>query len=535
MGVPATRTLTALALWSPPAVSTVSALTTPTPDNWLAFLQGQVLPIVINLVGALAILLIGWLVAGIVASTARRLLRRARLDRMIGQGADNPASGFSLERWIATLIFWLILVLAVVAALNVLNLAIVSEPLNQFLNQIFAFLPKLGAAAVLAAVAWLVASLVRSAVRRSNRLLRFEERLIDTDNDTRHWLLSETLANILYWLVWLFFLPLLLDVLNLGGQLAPLTNLLNDLLAALPRLIKAAVITIVGWFIARSVGRIVTQLVASSGGDRLGESFGIKAGQGQGLSGLVGSVCYVLLLIPTATAALEALAISAISQPATAMLNRVLNSLPQVFTALLILVVAVGIGRFVGRLVTQILQGFGFDQLFAWLGLEGLAAMDQPNSAEAPNDSPRRSPSELAGVVTMVGIELFALVAATDVLGLPALNKVVSGLLALSGQVLAGLVVFAVGLYLANLAAGLLRGSGGQGALLAQIARVAILAFTGAMALQQIGVAPSIVNLAFGLLLGAIAVAAALAYGLGGRDVAAEQWRSWMDELRQRR
>ncbi|MFM2080110.1 MAG: hypothetical protein RLZZ219_792, partial [Cyanobacteriota bacterium] len=94
----------------------------------------------------------------------------------------------------------------------------------------------------------------------------------------------------------------------------------------------------------------------------------------------------------------------------------------------------------------------------------------------------------------------------------------------------------AVGLYLANLAAGLLRSSGSQqGALLAQICRVAIVAFSGAMALQQIGVAPSIVNLAFGLLLGAIAVAAALAFGLGGRDVAAEQWRAWMDDFRLRR
>jgi hypothetical protein len=102
--------------------------------------------------------------------------------------------------------------------------------------------------------------------------------------------------------------------------------------------------------------------------------------------------------------------------------------------------------------------------------------------------------------------------------------------------VVAGLVVFAIGLYLANLAAGLLRSSGSQqGALLAKISQVSILAFSGAMALQQIGVAPGIVNLAFGLLLGAIAVAAALAFGLGGRDVAAEQWRAWMDEFRQRR
>ena len=520
---------------TPPAAppSAPAPLALPPPDNWLSFLQTQVLPIAINLIGALAILLVGWLVAGVVASTSRRLLRRTRLDRLVGGGPDAAGGGFSLERWIATLIFWVILVLAVVAALNVLNLATVSEPLNQFLNQIFAFLPKLGAAAVLAAVGWLVASLGRSAVRRSNQLLRFEERFIDDDQDGQHLLLSETLANLLYWLVLLFFLPLVLNALNLGSQLAPVANLLSDLLAALPRLIKAGAIAAVGWFIARSVGRLASQLVASAGGDRLGESFGLRADNGQGLSWLLGTITYVLLLIPTATASLEALAISAISQPATAMLNRVLSSLPQVFTAVVIVVAAVAIGRFVGQLVAQILEGFGFDRVFAWLGLETRGETGDGAVFAGPG---RRRPSELVGVVVMVGILLFALVAATDVLGLPALTLVVTGLLSLSGQALAGLVVFGVGLYLANLAAGLLRSSGSQqGALLAQISRVAIVAFSGAMALRQIGVAPDIVNLAFGLLLGAIAVAAALAFGLGGRDVAAEQWRAWMEDFRQRR
>jgi hypothetical protein len=244
----------------------------------------------------------------------------------------------------------------------------------------------------------------------------------------------------------------------------------------------------------------------------------------------------VLLLIPTATAALEALAIASISEPATAMLNTVLGVVPQIFTAVVILVAAVAVGRFVGQLVAQILEGFGFDRVFAWLGLETRGqTLGADPSDDAFGAEGRRRPSELVGVVVMVGLLLFALVAATDVLGLPALTTIVSGLLALSGQALAGLVVFAVGLYLANLAAGLLRSSGSrQGALLAQISRVAIVGFSGAMALQQIGVAPSIVNLAFGLLLGAIAVAAALAFGLGGRDVAAEQWRAWMDDFRQR-
>ncbi|MGL6134823.1 MAG: mechanosensitive ion channel, partial [Prochlorococcaceae cyanobacterium] len=76
--------------------------------------------------------------------------------------------------------------------------------------------------------------------------------------------------------------------------------------------------------------------------------------------------------------------------------------------------------------------------------------------------------------------------------------------------------------------------SGHQAPLLAQIARVAIIGFTGAMALQQIGVAPNIVGLAFGLVLGSLAVAAAMAFGLGGREVAAEQLREWVAGLKHR-
>ena len=326
------------------------SLATSPADNWLAFLQTQVLPIVINLVGALAILLIGWLVAGVVASTSRRLLRRTRLDRLVSSGPDKPTSSFSLESWAATLVFWVILILALVAALNVLDLATVSEPLNQFLNQIFAFLPKLGAAAILAAVAWLVASLSSSTVRRSNQLLRFEERFINNESGSDNLLLSETLASFLYWLVLLFFLPLILNTLNLGNQLTPVVNLLSDLLAALPRLIKASAIAAVGWFIARTVSQLSGQLLVSAGSDQLGEKFGLKAEKGQGLSWLLATIVYVLVLIPAATAALDALAIPAISQPAIAMLNRVLSSLPQIFTSVVILLASIAIGRLVDLL-----------------------------------------------------------------------------------------------------------------------------------------------------------------------------------------
>jgi Conserved TM helix len=272
------------------------------------------------------------------------------------------------------------------------------------------------------------------------------------------------------------------------------------------------------------------------------------------LSSLLGTVVYVLVLIPTAIAALNALDIAAISLPAVAMLNQVLTTLPQILTAGLIVALFYFIGRFIADLVTNILTSIGFNNITSVLGIPDLPRPVQPVPVQpidevglgmgtgvgtGVNNLPstealltRRSPSEVAGIVVMVGIILFGVVTATEVLGLPALTLMVRSILAVSLRVLVGVAIFAVGLYLANLTFNLITLSGGrQSNLLGQTARVCILAFVGAMALQQMGIASSIVNLAFGLLLGAVAVAIALAFGLGGRDVAGEKIRGFLNSF----
>ncbi|MFN9692819.1 MAG: mechanosensitive ion channel [Synechococcaceae cyanobacterium] len=510
----------------------------------------EVVPLVVHLIGALAILLVGWIVGGLLARLVRSALRRFSLDSRLSAAVPSgamPAAGIRLDRLLASVVFWVVMVLAVVAALNVLNLTTVSEPLNQFLNQIFAFLPKLGAAALLAAVGWLVAILARSALLGATQRLNLDERLFEGEAEagaSPGQAVSGALGDVVFWLVLLFFLPLVLNALNLGAQVTPVVNLFDTFLSALPRLIKAAAIAAVGWFLARIVRTIVASLLAATGLDRVGAEFGLNPQRGaQSLSWLVGTLVFVLILIPTATASLDALAIPAVSGPATAMLDRILTALPQIFTAALILVAGFVLGRFTGQLVARLLAGIGFDGIFQWLGMPDLAgsalADAEPDAAaeanaDGPVRTPQRSASDVLGVVTLVGILLFSSVAATNVLALPALTDVMQGLLRLFGQILSGLVVFAVGLYLSNLAAQLVRSSGGsQAQLLARTSRVAIVIFTGAMALQQIGVAPSIVNLAFGLLLGSVAVAGAVAFGLGGREVAAEQLREWIRSNKQ--
>ena len=510
--------------------------------------------IVARLLGALAILLIGWLIAGIVSKVVRSLLKRTDVDNRLAAmiSGGRTQSDLKVENLIAAVIFWIIMILAVVAALNALNLQTVSTPLNAFLNQIFGFLPRLGSAAVLIAIAWVIATVVKAIVVRTAQSFSLDERLAEqspTDPmSPAPFLLSETLGSALYWFVFLFFLPLVLGVLDLQGPLQPVQNLLDQILGALPNILKAVLIGVVGWFVARIVRGIVTNLLFATGADQIGAKFGLsRSTGGQSLSWLVGTVVYVLILIPTATAALDALAIPAISNPATSMLNQILSALPKIFTAALILAIAYVIAKFVADLVTNLLSGIGFNNVFQWLGLPSPTpqvpyssefqtgeTLRDPTLTDPTISKPTiRTPSEIVGVVVLVGIMLVATVAAIDVLQFEALRQIVAGLLVVFGRILVGLVVFAVGLYLANLAYSLINSSGSRQAnLLGQTARVSIIALVAAMALQQMGIAPNIVNLAFGLLLGAIAVAIALSFGLGGREVAAEQLREWLQEFK---
>ena len=242
-----------------------------------------------------------------------------------------------------------------------------------------------------------------------------------------------------------------------------------------------------------------------------------------------------------AIAALNALRIDAISVPAIAMLQQILNTLPAIFTAAFILIAAYFLAKFVADLVTNILTSIGFDNIFSILGFRTRvrrreSPLDLSRQPDAASVATTRTPSEIVGIIVLVGIMLFATIAAVDILNIAALTALVSAIVVVFGRILAGLGVFAVGLFLANLAFNIITSSGSQQTqILGQIARVAIIALVSAMALQQIGIASDIVNLAFGLLLGAIAVAIALAFGLGARDIAGEQVRELLASFRGKR
>jgi Conserved TM helix len=312
--------------------------------------------------------------------------------------------------------------------------------------------------------------------------------------------------------------------------LAPVQSLTTELIGAVPKLFKAAIIAIVTWFVAKIVRDIITNVARAAGADRLSAQMGLnRTMPNQSLAGIAGTLAYVVILVPGVIQALQALDMPAISGPAVTMLNEVTLMLPRVLTAGAIIAISYFIGRFLAELVTSTLSALGFDNIVRTLGLGGIVDQAVPNST---NEN-AKTPSELAGIVVLVGTMLLAAVSALDILKIKALTNITESVIMIAGQILMGLVIFGVGLFLANLAYRLINAAGNRQAnILAQAARICIIVLVGAMGLQRMGIASDIVNLAFGLTLGAISIAAAIAFGLGGRDVAGEQLREWLSGFR---
>ncbi len=489
-------------------------------------LVGGYLP---SLVGAIAILIIGWIVALIVSAIVRKLLHRTTLDNRLAEwlGGKEKGKTIDIEKGISKGVFWLIMLFVLVAFFQTLGITQITEPLNRFLNQLFEYAPKLLGSAALLLVAWVIATVLKMIISKALGATKIDERLSSQAGleEEKSIPLSKSLSDAAYWLVFLIFLPAIISPLGLEGILGPIQGMVDKILGFLPNILTAVVIFVIGWFAARIIRLVVTNLLSAVGADKLLEKVGLSGVLGkQGLSGLIGMILYVFILIPVLISALNALQIDAITQPASAMLSTILGALPDIFAAAIVLAISYLVGRMVASLITNLLTGIGFNNLFVWLGL-----------GKEPAEG-TKTPSSIIGYIILVVIMFFAVIEASDLLGFKALSDLISQLTVFGSHIIFGLVIFAIGLLLANFVSKIIKETGmAQAGLLALVSRVSIIVLVGAMALRQMGLANEIISLAFGLLLGAIALAAAIALGIGGREIAARELEGWIQSIRSKK
>ncbi|WP_109472140.1 mechanosensitive ion channel [Ornithinimicrobium cavernae] len=373
---------------------------------------------------------------------------------------------------------------------------------------------------------WILARVVKWAI---GKLVGKIKALQRQGNDGQS--LGESIGQIASLLVWLFGLVAVLQVFALRDVLTPIQGMLDAILQYVPNIIGAGFVFFIGYVIAKIVRQLVVtglnavdldglmrrvspetaadaitgdraragQPLAAEPGAPTGAT-AVQPSTGAKVTSIIGNLVFAIILIVVSIAALQILGIAAISDPAVSMLNTILNTIPAIIAAAVILGIGYLIAKFAGDLLESTLQGMGTDRAIASMGIvpEG------------------RSASSVITTIVKVGIMLFFGIMAARALNFPEITEILNEVLELGGRVLFGGAIIAAGFLVAKLVSNAI----GDGTA-STVIRYAILVLFAAMGLQYMGIADSIINLAFGAVVVGGALAAALAYGLGGRDAAA--------------
>ncbi|WP_420317529.1 mechanosensitive ion channel [Ekhidna sp.] len=369
--------------------------------------------------------------------------------------------------------------------------------LEGLINSINDSLPGVVGAVIVFIIGWLFALLIRKIVHGLMKRTEWDERLLgNTIVDT-----NKFIANFVYYILLFIILLIVLEMLGVSYILDPIKGMYEGFIEFIPKIIISIITFFVGYVIAKFVSNIVK--MAGSVIDRLANKIGFK--ETEKLVYFIQQVVFFIVLIPFIIQGLNALELEAITNPANNVLHQMLDSVPNIIGAILIIsIFAIG-GRFITSFVKDLLANVGLDSFIDKLQLKSILG-DQKLSSIVAN-------------IIFFFMVFFGVISGVEMLGLDRLAEVLHTILNLSGNVLFGLMILVMGNFLSSVIFKSMNGSG-ENTFVAGIARVAIIGLFLAIALRTMGIANSIVELAFGLTLGAIAVAVALSYGLGGREAA---------------
>ncbi|UXX78513.1 mechanosensitive ion channel [Reichenbachiella carrageenanivorans] len=381
--------------------------------------------------------------------------------------------------------------------------------LQTLINSIHDTLPGVLGALVVFVVGWLIALLIKRVVHSLMKKTDWDERLLgNTIVDT-----NKFLANFAYYIFMVVILLIVLEMLGFSYVLDPIRNMLDEFLSFVPKIVAAGAVVFIGYILAKFVSNLVK--MAGSFLDRIGEQIGFK--ETEKLVYFLQQIVFIAIFIPAIIQGLNALELDAITTPANNILHKLMDAVPHIIGAGLIMAIFFIGGKFVATFVNDLLVNVGVDKLSKQLHLF-IVSDDQ-------------SLSKVLSNVLHFFIVFFGVISGVELLGMDRLTEVMHNILNLSGDILFGLVVMVLGNFVASVVYGSMSKKK-ENEFAAGVARVAIIGLFLAIALRTMGIANSIIDLAFGLTLGSLAVTVALAYGLGGREAAGKHMEQILKKFR---
>lgn len=363
-------------------------------------------------------------------------------------------------------------------------------------------------------IGFILASLIRKLIMKIMTKFNVDEKIGFTSES--NFRLDKFLSILVYYVVVVYTLLIALNMLGVTGVLEPLQGMLSEFVGYLPNVIGAGVIIFAGYILSKlgseAIGFVSQQI----------ESFGkgIGLSSGVSLSKIVKQIVFISIFIPILIVALDTLNMTAVSGPATEMLESLLLAVPKIIAAAILLAVFYIVGKYVVSILTELLSNIGVDKFSENIGLKSVIGTSKL--------------SALLGNIALFFILFTGIIAAAGKLELAEVQSILTNIFNVAGKIFFGLVILMVGVFVSNIAAKALAKTQASGVLV-PIMRFAVIGIFLAFSLHTMGIAESIVNLAFGLTLGAVAVAFALSFGLGGREAAGKQMQEFFDNLKKKK
>ena len=292
-------------------------------------------------------------------------------------------------------------------------------------------------------------------------------------------------------------------------------NFFGTVIGYLPNILAVLVLLLLAWILAKVLRAGTRRLMRASGIDkRLGKGKDPQDESQYPVAQGAGTVVFWVVWILFILAILQVLGVGGLFDSIVVIFERIFAAIPHIIGAAVILAIFYFVGRLLAKLATKALTKIRFDELPVKLGL-----------AKKPIKG-AGSPSNVVGYTTMVFMMLFGIMMAADLLGFTAVRELIAVLTQFLGLVILGVVIIGIGILVANFVANILRAAGRSEPMIS-LAKISIIVLSVVLGIRAMGFADDLILLGFGLALGAAALAAAIAFGLGGREVAGELLARW--------
>jgi len=383
--------------------------------------------------------------------------------------------------------------------------------LENIADSISDFLPDLLGALLVLLIGWLIAKGIKAVIVRLLRKTRWDEKVFGKGKieDT-----NVFLANIVYYVIMIIVILIVLEILGVDQVLTPLENMVSEFLGFIPNLVAAILIGFIGYILAKFVSNLIN--IGGTFLDRMVDKTGFK--DTDKLINILKKVVFIVIFIPFLIQAFNALQLEAISGPANDILADFTALIGEIIIAGIILAIFIWGGKYLSNFLEDLFKSMGLDRAAEKIEIHNMIGANQ-------------SLSKIIANLIYFFLVFVGIITAVNIIGLDQLSETLDQILEVTGQIIFGLIILAVGNYISLLIYNTMSKSRSNN-FIASVVRWASLALFLAIALRTMGIANEIVELAFGLILGAIAVAVALSYGLGGRDAAGEHFKEIIQKFK---